>query len=312
MPLHFNSNMTTKTTTSTWAYSLNEWGGPLLPPPPTAPTLVKRAAIFLIMYVVFFFAWPVILAISTVRGKGPSRSTLRHLFRVVNDAHKHPISKDTRYQDPELLAQVYRLPSAQPYLECGALEWQPREGFCAGTTVRCLIKSFSSIPATLVPPVTSGAKTAQDVCKTLEGVGQQPGDEGSKIHLESRLLQPDQNVSYATFLQELETNLQNPDTRVAVNYLRPALFGWSLPWYLWPVAPISLLLGLFGGHFSFILGILPSVNGDPLVAIFDVNHKYGGTYLVPARRFYDSVKAEDVTTNLSRALVFVTDKSKHK
>jgi hypothetical protein len=332
--------MTTTTgvssTSTCWAYSLNEWGGPLLPPPPMTPSLTSRVTIFFVKYVVFFFAWPVVMIAFSVNGtKRLSFSVQQDLFRTINYAQQHPInSKEDkrRYQDPQLLSRVYQLPSAQPYLQRGALEWQPREGFCSGTTVRCILKSFSSIPTPLVPSVmtsSGGPRTAEDVCKAFETIGREETlGNNNNIHLETHLLRPDdQTLSYESFLKELQANLQDPNTRVAINYLRSALFGWSLPWYWWPVAPVSLILGLFGGHFSFILGILPppslsssnntkNDNNDdddePLVAIFDVNHKYGGTYLVPAKRLYHAVKAQDATTKLSRALICVTDKSRRK
>ena len=50
---------------------------------------------------------------------------------------------------------------------------------------------------------------------------------------------------------------------------------------------------------------LPS-NDNPLIAVFDVNHKYGGAYLVPARRLYESIKAPDVMTGESRGMVVLT------
>ena len=65
-----------------------------------------------------------------------------------------------------------------------------------------------------------------------------------------------------------------------------------------------------GGHFSPIIGMHEGyVNtGEECmipVAVFDVNHAYGGAYLVPARMLYESVIATDVSAQKSRALVVV-------
>ena len=296
---------TVPTAGSAWAYACNQWGGPVLPPAPTVVTSFnQRIMRFLVIYVGFFVCWPLIAIFAAVSGK-LSWSSVRDLYHTVNYADNHPISKHRAYQDIALLGQVYQLDSSQPYLQRSALEWQPREGFCAGTTVRCLIKSFPTIPIQHTPSVTAGSKTPEDVCKILDSVGGVHDNNGPKTHLQSRLFRLE-NVSYEAFLEELQTNLKDPSTRVAVNFLRPALFGWSLPWFLWPIAPISFFSGLYGGHFSFILGTIQSSNGETLVAIFDVNHKYGGTYLVPADRLYHAIKTKDISTNLSRALIFVS------
>jgi hypothetical protein len=97
--------------------------------------------------------------------------------------------------------------------------------------------------------------------------------------------------------------------------------------------PIYMVAALFFGHFSPIIGIIErNDNGGggiinntdeyegiinntdeydddyPFVAIFDTNHKYGGVYLTPARKLYNSVKAIDVSSNTHRAIVFVERK----
>jgi hypothetical protein len=85
-----------------------------------------------------------------------------------------------------------------------------------------------------------------------------------------------------------------------------------------------MIAALFFGHFSPIIGIIERNDNDnggggisnntdeyddyPFVAIFDTNHKYGGVYLTPARKLYDSVKAIDISSNTHRAVVFVERK----
>merc|ERR1712224_968823 len=93
-------------------------------------------------------------------------------------------------------------------------------------------------------------------------------------------------------------------SRVAINYLRPALFGFKRPKWL----PFHFIIGLFGGHFSPVIGVLDNDddNDNPLVGIFDVNHTYGGAYLVPAKLLYKSVNAVDIATETSRAVIVVT------
>ncbi len=73
---------------------------------------------------------------------------------------------------------------------------------------------------------------------------------------------------------------------------------------------MNFLLGLMGGHFSPILGVLDDVpNVDsPLVAIWDTNHKYNGAYFVPAKRLYEAVHAVDLSAHKHRALILVTKK----
>jgi hypothetical protein len=128
------------------------------------------------------------------------------------------------------------------------------------------------------------------------------------------------DCSYDVFLQTIR-RVHNDNERVVLNFLRPALFGLQRPfWWL----PTHLMFGLFGGHFSPIIGVLEqnhstdtttttttttSTNdNNPLVAVFDVNHKYGGAYFVPARRLYQSVQAKDAMSGQSRALVVLTNK----
>ena len=42
-----------------------------------------------------------------------------------------------------------------------------------------------------------------------------------------------------------------------------------------------------------------------MIGVFDVNHKYGGAYLVPSKILYESVKAHDLMTGQSRAIVIL-------
>jgi len=106
---------------------------------------------------------------------------------------------------------------------------------------------------------------------------------------------------YEAFLESIR-KINNPRNRAAVNYLRPALVGFRRLWFI----PIHFIFGLIAGHFSPVLAILEN-NGDdePLIAIFDVNDKYG-LHLVPAKKLYESVKAKDLMTGKSRAVIIVS------
>lgn len=86
--------------------------------------------------------------------------------------------------------------------------------------------------------------------------------------------------------------------RIAVNFLRSPLWGFNAPW-LWPK---NFMLGLLGGHFSLIVGYMEDKD---LVAIQDVNHNYGGIYLIKSQRLYDAVNTYDFSVGKIRGLVAV-------
>ena len=157
------------------------------------------------------------------------------------------------------------------------------------------------------------------------------------------------NVTYTQFKSILQTALSNTNVRIACNYLRSALTGFELVG-LWKYHPLLILLKLYGGHFSPILGMLDADdngnddenNGDdhhhhegeeekkekeeedgneeeegaaddddgPFVAIWDTNAKYGGAYFVPCRRLYEAVSSVDVGSKKSRAIILVEKKKR--
>ncbi len=138
-----------------------------------------------------------------------------------------------------------------------------------------------------------------------------------KMELETTIVGGD--VEYEKFLEILrETTKRNEKCRIAANFLRPALTGFPGLRFL----PMNCILGLLGGHFSPVLGLIEretvdqmdstiseKIEGDnPLVAIWDTNHKYGGAYFVPARRLYQSVHALDLSSNKNRALIVAEKK----
>jgi hypothetical protein len=265
-----------------------------LPPP---KSLGKQLFLLLIVHVLFPLLVPVFVLPRLVKGEIAWKNIL-DLSRVVNAAHSDPIDKLSVYQDPNLLKKVWSLPSAKVYRNHGStLEYQKREGYCAGATRRCILKSFSKFPSYLVPPQEEGGESNPDKWRaSIEKLAQENNNKDIVPDIHVEVVRGD--VSFPEFLKTLE-KVNDENTRVAVNYLRPALFGFKRPrWF-----PGHLTLGLLGGHFSPIVGILKNEDDDPLVAVFDVNHKYGGTYLVPASRLYESVKALDLSTRQSRALI---------
>ena len=117
------------------------------------------------------------------------------------------------------------------------------------------------------------------------------------------------SCSYSEFLSAVKRGLEDPSCRVVLNYLRPVLFGFAAPWW----SPTNMCLALLGGHFSPIVGMVETeeYKGDnPLIGVFDVNHKYGGAYLVPARVIFRSVQLVDITSQRPRAMILVHDPRK--
>jgi len=299
--------------------------------------------------------------------------------RTTDDSHYH-IQQLPCYQDPVLLARLWKLPSAKPYLAQHALEFQRREGYCSCATLRCMLKSIPSFPRVRVPAEHGGesnpdkwVKNLQQDCLAAVVASDDADDEqqtNNQQQMENTASEQTTNttmpplhveivagdVSYADFLSALRRGLLQQDNnnygnddnnnnkkcysrRVAVNYLRPALVGFKAPRWV----PMNLALGIAGGHFSPVIGILEDHEDDDaststslsssssslssntnthtnrtkqrasapdkdniLVGVFDVNHTYGGAYLVPARRLYESVKAMDISVSKPRATIILS------
>ena len=204
------------------------------------------------------------------------------LSDIVHLAKQAPID---RSHSESLLEKALSLPSAQIYTQSKALEYQISEGYCAIATERCICRTIPHFPKEKMPDqMTRGgpstaAKFAEALsCDRLMKSTVVYGAEG-----------------YDAFLKVLIKLNQPENYRVAVNFLRSSLFGFPTPTWL----PSSWLLALVGGHFSLILGYLEEEN---LVAIFDVNAKYG-FYLVDARRLFESVNTFDYSSGTTRGLV---------
>jgi hypothetical protein len=97
---------------------------------------------------------------------------------------------------------------------------------------------------------------------------------------------------YDSFLKAIKL-ANDPKFRISCNFLRSPLFG--IPGYL----PADLIFVVFGGHFSPIIGYDEDTD---LVAVFDVNHKFG-MFLVSPKRLYEAVNTYDRSANNTRGLV---------
>ncbi len=292
---------------------LNEDGIPVVSHPDETQTWKKWIVNQILFYVVFQSILPIFLLTKLwTLGFKDSWELITSLYTTVSEAHASPIASLPYYQDKKLLQKIWKQPSAIPYISQNALEYQKREGYCGRSTLRNILKSYPSFPQDLVPVPSGGPTEPKKWIKVLHELLQK-GDETKKNHniqIETKIIEG--SIPYERFVNAIRNALRDPSSRLAINYLRPALTGWKTPKWI----PIHLFLGLMGGHFSFIIGILEKNDVDisksqdcndddhyPLVAVFDVNHAYGGAYLVPAKRLHESVKAHDMSTFESRALV---------
>lgn len=278
-------------------------GWPIVPLPVNSNTLTSQVTRFFLIHFIFSLIVPSYVMSTILKGK-LRLSELRKIYKAVNEAHRNPINKLPEYQDKELIRQLWEQDSARPYIEGGALEYQKREGYCNSATIRCTLKSFPSYPRDKIPPQKSEPSDPEK-WKGMDAWGPVDNDNDTKsANLE---IFPG-SCSYPEFLGAIKRGLENPSCRIVLNYLRPALFGFAVPWWL----PANMCIGLVGGHFSPIVGLVETETfkeDNPLIGVFDVNHKYGGAYLVPAKRLYRSVQLMDVSSQRPRAIILVHEPS---
>jgi hypothetical protein len=295
---------------STMQIKVDADGIPILPLPQQESSIMRQLLLKFFMYILFPIFVPLIVFRAAKKNSiAATVSTLKDLYKTVSDAHKAPIKSLAQFQNKILLGKVWKQPSAAPYISRNALEYQKREGYCGRSTLRNILKSFPTFPPELIPEPCSGASDPTKWSKVIHDIAHEHHRKMPSI--ETNIVPGD--LPYEEFLDTIRTALSDESCRIAVNYLRPALVGFKTPKWI----PIHFLFGLLGGHFSPIVGIwedrdshgygststCSNSNSDPMIAVFDVNHSYGGAYLVPARRLYESVKAHDLMTGKSRALV---------
>ena len=184
------------------------------------------------------------------------------------------------YKNKHLLAKIWNSVSGQLYLK-GGLEYQANVGYCPAATTRCILRSIPSHIPIAIPPMVSSSSLPPKVAAAI--------DNASTLTKTTVIYG---NEGYEAFLSAIKLS-NNPKYRVAVNYLRSALYGITLPFLH------NILLGYIGGHFSPVIGYLPD---QDLVAIFDVNHNYG-VFLVDTKRLYDAVNTYDIMSKTTRGLV---------
>jgi len=252
-----------------------------------------------IIHIVFPFLLPLIFLKAIKKTSLQyTLSTIKELNRVVSAASRKPAQSYLQYQDKDLLAKTWKQLSASPYVTENALEYQKGEGYCGRSTMRNMLKSFATFPKALVPEPTRRPCNPESWTKVINDMAEK--HDGKMPLVDTKIVRGD--VPFGEFLDTIRSALNDPSCRVAVNYLRTALVGFkSMRWI-----PVNYLLSLVSGHFSPIIGMHEgdiSKDEDCMIAVFDVNHAYGGAYLVPARMLYESVRATDLSTQKSRALV---------
>ncbi|CAJ1934709.1 unnamed protein product [Cylindrotheca closterium] len=294
---------------------MDESGKPMVLSPMNVNTLASQVSRFFIINVVFSLIVPSYVVSTILRGK-IKLSELKLIYKAVGEAHANPINSLPEYQDKELIRQLWKKESARPYIDGDALEYQKREGYCNSATIRCTLKSFPGYPTEKIPPQKSEpadpekwqGMSAWDTANDNDG-DESPSGNGSTAKRSANLEMFPGSCSFPEFLTAIKRGLEDPNCRVVLNYLRPVLFGFAVPWWL----PANMCLALVGGHFSPVVGMVETEkyrNDNPLIGVFDVNHKYGGAYLVPAKTLFRSVQLMDVSSQKPRAMILVHDPRK--
>lgn len=278
---------------------LDEYGIPIVEIPVHHSSWKRKLVMMTLVHVVFPAVMPLVIMKAAMKNSFfPVLSNLRDLYKTISKAHKKPILALPENQNKDLIAQVWTKPSAMPYITNNALEYQKSEGYCGRSTLRNILKSFPNFPNDLIPQASGGPCDPKTWSKLIHDLAEEHHTKMPKI--QTRIIPGD--IPYANFMEEIKVALNDPSSRIALNYLRPALVGFKTP----KILPANFVLSLMSGHFSPIIGMLnESEDSDCLIAVFDVNHTYGGTYLVPSRMLYESVKAHDLMTGRSRALVII-------
>jgi hypothetical protein len=190
--------------------------------------------------------------------------------------------------------------SAVGKLYAKAVEYQIREGYCSSATSRCILKSYNiALPPTNqipVPAQISKPDTPEGFKQKLDAIVTSSGEPYLNVTIVrgSENSEATEDDHYKAFLATLKL-VQNPKYRVALNFLRGAIYG--------PAGyfPAQIFIALLGGHFSPIVAYLDD-REEPLCALFDVNHEYG-LCLVPPRNLFDAMRTHDLTTGGPRGLV---------
>jgi hypothetical protein len=204
--------------------------------------------------------------------------------KIRKDAARPSIRTGTHWNDQKVIDRIWSSKSGQVY--CQTLEYQKREGYCAPTTIRCILKSLPFFNAADLPEAKSGPSIPAKVAPQIDALTN--GKTKSQVVLGSE--------GYEKFLETIK-KVNDPRYRIGLNFLRSPVFGYLQPSYI----PANYVLTLFGGHFSPIVGYDEK---EDLVAVFDVNHNYG-MFLVKSERLWDAVNTFDFSAKGTRGLVLV-------
>ncbi|EED89626.1 predicted protein [Thalassiosira pseudonana CCMP1335] len=280
----------------------------IIPHPPPQPRSFHQVVIF---YAVIPIFAPLFLSYKCITDSF-FRNTLSSIYSVISYATANPITKGWYFQNKDLLHKLWNLPSAQAYVDQATgqphLEYQVREGYCGSATQRCVLQSFGYQN---IPLQKSGESKPEQWSDHVVQMASESSHGDADMGLTTKIVRG--GVSYEEFLQTLRDGLANENCRIACNFLRPALVGFKGI----RVFPVNFLLGVMGGHFSPILGMLEEddvgVGSEskvdcPLVCVWDTNHAYNGAYFVPAKRMYEAVHAVDLMDHKHRALILVERK----
>lgn len=264
---------------------------------------------FLIFYGIVPLILPPLLTYSYLTNKhGKFRKDFHDLLSAVNSATANPSTKQPYFQCVDKLKDLWNQRSARHYGENGVLEFQKREGFCGSATMRCILKSLG-LPGEAIPPQEVKETKPEQWCKDVaaavaslnekNAVNDENGEQQKELVINTEIIYGG-DMDYPKFLATLRRMQTEDNVRIGVNFLRPVLTGFPGPRWV----PIHFFLGFLGGHFSPAVGIVEGDDeNDPLVGVWDTNHKYGGAYLVPATKLYEAVRTKDLFANKYRALV---------
>ncbi|KAL3826813.1 hypothetical protein ACHAXA_000639 [Cyclostephanos tholiformis] len=336
-------------------------------PPPNNPPSIGRLFLFHVVLPLLAPAFVTYKLLTDESFRINFPPVVGHLYDLVHRATIAPISKMRSYQDPRLLRLLWRTSSGRAYYRAVAngddqrgggwggntttttatsataaaaaaatptrheplVEYQVREGCCGSATHRCVLRSLGLSHADL-PPQSHGESKPETWSEDIARIARDSSN--GRLILSTRIVRPgeyENGVGYDEFVSTLREGLTNGNVRVACNFLRSALMGFEGRWGRY--VPSHLIVSLFGGHFSPILGIIDRedvVREDggvgevdlmggggmrdderyedyPYVAIFDTNQKYNGVYFAPARRLYDAIRTIDVGSNKLRAIILV-------
>ncbi|KAJ3258295.1 hypothetical protein HK103_003776 [Boothiomyces macroporosus] len=200
------------------------------------------------------------------------------LSSIIVKGIRRSIKKEPTYTDKQILDEIWKKPVGQMYIHAD-LEYQLMEGYCAPSTARNIIKSIGNFD---LPELVKGPQNITKIAPTIDEYTN--GKTSTKVVFGSE--------GYTQFMKHIRL-ANDVNYRIGINFLRSPLFGFDSP------LPSHLIMGMFGGHFSIVIGY---DQRRDLVAIFDVNHTYC-TYLVDAKRLFSAVDTLDPLSNQSRGLI---------